>query len=60
MPTSSAEKADLHQWANERGYLNIRPLHPEGLIEAYEDFRAWQAKKIEDRGYPLAGRKSGD
>jgi tRNA A22 N-methylase len=49
MLTTSAEKADLRQWAYERGW---KIIEPEMLLDCYEDFRAWQSKKIEDRGWP--------
>lgn len=57
MPTTSAEKADLRQWAWER----VRPIiQPEDLIQAYEDFRAWQKRRIEDRVGDRRGHREGD
>jgi len=51
MPTTSTEKADIRQWAYERGWKTI---DPEMLLDCYDDFRAWQSKKIEDRSWPSA------
>jgi hypothetical protein len=56
MLTTSAEKADLRQWAYERGWKTIEP---EMLLDCYDDFCAWQSKKIEDRGYPASTHRAG-
>ena len=57
MPTTSAEKADLRQWAYERGW---KAIDPEMLLDCYNDFRAWQSKKIDNRRSERSGLREGD